>query len=559
MLLTYDFSLVLTSLVVAVLASYTALHLASRVSVARGRAASLAWLAGGALSMGAGIWSMHFLGMLGSNLGIAMVYGPGWTLLSLVIAVAVSGFALFLVSGKAMSRLSLALGGTVMGGGIVSMHYAGMMALQISPAIRFEPVLVAASVLVAVAASVIALALFTALRSPALRHPRVKRGASALVMGLAVAGMHYTGMAAAQFAPGSICTAPGQAASHAWLAGTIAVFTLLILAIALITSLYDAHLIGQAALHHARLLQSNEELRRESLELERANRQIRRQARHLEALNAQLESRVARRTAQLQESVRELEAFSQAVAHDLRGPLSTIGGFCGWLGKPAAGALSDKGQHYLQRIKASTEHMAELIEALLALSQLSRVELRREPVDLSALAHQALAGCQAREPGRSVHCTVRPGMHCLGDGRLLRQVLENLIGNAWKFSSRQAHAAIKVGAEPGPPARPVFFVRDNGAGFDMAHADKLFGPFQRLHSQAEFDGTGIGLATVHRIVRRHEGRVWAESAPGAGASFFFTLWEPGPTWSPDGTPKDLNISQTGLMRLPSMQSQLLIK
>lgn len=536
MLLTYDFLLVLTSIMVAILASYTALHLASRVSVARGRAVSLAWLAGGALSMGAGIWSMHFLGMLGSNLGIAMVYGPGWTLLSLVMAVAVSGFALCLVSGEALSRLSLALGGTVMGSGIVSMHYAGMMALQISPAIRFEPVLVAASVLVAVAASVIALALFTALRSPTLKHPRVKRSASALVMGLAIAGMHYTGMAAARFAPGSICTAPGQAASQAWLAGAIAVFTLLILAIALITSLYDAHLMGQAALHHARLLQSNEELRRESLDLERANRQIRRQARHLEALNAQLESRVARRTAQLQESVRELEAFSQAVAHDLRGPLSTIGGFCGWLGKPAAGALSDKGQHYLRRIKASTEHMAELIEALLALSQLSRVDLRYEPVDLSALAHQVLAGCQAREPGRSVHCTVQPGMHCLGDGRLLRQVLENLIGNAWKFSSRQAHAAIEVGAEPGLPAGPVFFVRDNGAGFDMAHADQLFGAFQRLHSQAEFGGTGIGLATVRRIVLRHEGQAWATSAPGKGASFFFSLWaaKEGPPSRPVG-------------------------
>jgi NO-binding membrane sensor protein with MHYT domain len=169
--ITYNFSLVLASLMVAVLASYTALHLASRVSVARGRAASLAWLGGGALSMGTGIWSMHFLGMLGSSIAIPMVYGPWWTLLSLVIAVAASGFALFLVRRKKLSRLSLAIGGAVMGSGIVSMHYTGMMALQISPAVRFEPALVAVSVLIAVVASIIALTLFVALRSSTITHP----------------------------------------------------------------------------------------------------------------------------------------------------------------------------------------------------------------------------------------------------------------------------------------------------------------------------------------------------------------------------------------------------
>ena len=523
---TYNFSLVLTSIMVAVLASYTALHLASRVSVARGSIASAAWLGGGALSMGIGIWSMHFVGMLGSSIGIPMVYGPWWTLLSLMIAVTVSGFALFLVRGERLSRLSLAIGGAVMGCGIVSMHYAGMMAMQISPAIRFEPALVTASVLIAVVASIIALKLFVALRSSVITHPLVKRGASALVMGGAIAGMHYTGMAAARFAPGSICTVPAGDVSNAWLAGTIAVFTLLILAIALITSLYDAHLMGRAWQHNERLLQVNEKLRYESLRLEQANRQIRQQSEHLEILNSDLEVRVFERTEQLQESVQELEAFSQAVAHDLRGPLISIGGFCGLLGKPAVGSLNAKGHHYLGRIKDSSKKMTELIDALLSLMHLSRIDLQHAQVDLSGLAQEALDDCRTRDPGRAVRTFVQPGMQCTGDARLLRQVLVNLIGNAWKFSARQSDAAIEVGMKPGPHVQAMFFVKDNGAGFDMAYADKLFGSFQRLHSPSEFEGTGIGLATVHRIVVRHKGRIWAQSAPEEGASFFFTLWEP---------------------------------
>ena len=524
MAISYNFALVLTSIMVAVLASYTALHLVARISVARARAASMAWLGGGALSMGAGIWSMHFVGMLGSSIDIPMVYGPWWTLLSLVIAVTVSGFALFLVSREILSRLGLVIGGTVMGCGIVSMHYAGMMAMQISPAIRFEPTLVAASVLIAVVASIIALALFSALRSSAITHPLIKRGASALVMGIAILGMHYTGMAAAQFALDSICTVPVGDVSNAWLAGTIAVFTLLILAIALITSVYDAHLMSRASLHNERLVQVNEKLRHESLQLERANQQIHQQSKHLEVLNSQLESRVFKRTEQLQESVRELEAFSHAVAHDLRGPLSTIRGFSGLLGKPTAGSLNDKGLHYVERIKSSSKHMAELLEALLSLSHLSRIGLRHEPVDLSRLAQDVFDECRTREPTRTVHSTVQTGMQCMGDARLLRLVMENLISNAWKFSARQANAVIEVGVKPEPHAQAVFFVRDNGAGFDMAYADKLFGTFQRLHSPSEFKGTGIGLATVRRIILRHEGRIWAESAQEEGASFFFTIW-----------------------------------
>lgn len=511
---------------VAVLASYIALHLASRASVARGSIASAAWLGGGAMSMGTGIWSMHFVGMLSSSTGISVSYGPWWTLLSLMIAVTVSGFALFLVRGEKLSRLSLSIGGAVMGGGIVSMHYAGMMAMQISPAIRFEPALVTASVFIAVVASIVALTLFVASRSSVITHPLVKRGASALVMGGAIAGSHYTGMAAARFTPGSICTVPAGDVSNAWFAGTIAVFTLMVLTIALITSLYDAHLMDRTSQHNERLLQFNEKLRDESRQLEQANQQIRQQSAHLEILKSDLEVRVFQRTEQLQASVRELEAFSQAVAHDLRGPLISIGGFCGLLGKPAAGSLNAKGHHYISRITDSSKKMTELIEAMLSLMHLSRIDLQHEQVDLSGLAQEALDDCRTRDPGRAVRTYVQPGMQCTGDTRLLRQVLVNLINNAWKFSAKQSDAAIEVGMKPGRHVRAMFFVKDNGAGFDMAYAEKLFGSFQRLHSFSEFEGTGIGLATVRRIIARHEGRIWAQSALGEGASFFFTLWEP---------------------------------
>ena len=515
--LTYNFTLVLASIMVAVLASFTALHLASRISVARGKGASLAWLVGGALSMGVGIWSMHFVGMLGSSIGIPMIYEIWWTLVSLMIAVTVSGFALFLVRKEGLSWIRLVISSVIMGSGIASMHYTGMMALHISPAIRFEPFLVAVSVLIAVLASFTALWLFVALRSSTIKHPFIKRAASALVMGFAIAGMHYTGMAAAQFAPGSICTVPVGNISNVWLASTIAVFTLLILAISLITALYDAHLMGRDLL--------NERLRLESLQLDRANRQISQQSENLKMLNLELEDRVFKRTEQLQEAVRELEAFSYAIAHDLRGPITTIGGFCGLLKKPSAGSLNDKGLHYLNRIRGSSEQMGDLIESLLSLTHLSKIGLRHDLVDLGQMAQEVLNDCHMRDPKRTVRSSVRLGMQCMGDPRLLREILMNLIGNAWKFSAKQANAAIEVGMKPAQDGQTVFFVRDNGAGFDMAYADKLFQTFQRLHTVSEFEGTGIGLAIVRRIVLRHEGRIWAESEPAEGATFFFTLWE----------------------------------
>jgi NO-binding membrane sensor protein with MHYT domain len=511
--------------VVAILASYTALHLASRVSVSRGKFASWAWLVGGALSMGIGIWSMHFLGMLGASIGKPIAYGLWWTLASLATAVSASGVGLFLVRKEKPSELSLGFGGIVMGAGITSMHYMGMLAIEIIPAIEYEPALVAASLLIAVLASWMALKLFVALRSSDITHPLIKRGLSAIVMGVAIAGMHYTGMASAQFAPGSICTAGTGAISTILLAEVIVVFTLLTLAIALITSLYDAHLTKRAWQHNQQLMRVNEQLRIESEKLERANSHIRHQSERLVGISSDLEVRVLRSTQQLDLTIQELEAFSQAVAHDLRGPLSSIGGFCGLLRKPSAGSLNNTGLHYLDRINASTRSLAELIEALLSLTRLSSADLKYEHVDLSGLAADAFEHCRTQHPERTVSLSVAPGMSCMGDRQLLRRVLDELIENAWKFSADRFDAAIDVGTMAQPDGQPIWFVRDNGVGFDMAHADKLFGSFQHLHSPSAFKGAGIGLATARRIVLRHQGRIWAESTSMKGATFFFTLWD----------------------------------
>ncbi|MES2241752.1 MAG: PAS domain-containing protein [Pseudomonadota bacterium] len=216
----------------------------------------------------------------------------------------------------------------------------------------------------------------------------------------------------------------------------------------------------------------------------------------------------------------ELEAFSYSVSHDLRSPLTTVDGFSRLLLNELRGQESVKVQHYLARIQAGVDRMGHLIEGLLSLAHVTRQALQHEPVDLSAISTEILARLQSADRSRHVVFSVEPGLLVHGDSRLLQAVMENLLGNAWKFSARCSNAEISVGRLS---PRGAFFVRDNGAGFDMAYVDKLFGTFQRLHDVAEYAGTGIGLATVARVISRHGGRIWAESAPGQGATFFFTL------------------------------------
>jgi light-regulated signal transduction histidine kinase (bacteriophytochrome) len=246
-------------------------------------------------------------------------------------------------------------------------------------------------------------------------------------------------------------------------------------------------------------------------------------AEEIQRLNTGLERKVAERTAELLAANRELEAFSYSVSHDLRAPLRTIDGFSQAVLEDCADQLGDPGRGHLNRVRAATQHMGQLIDDLIKLARVARAEMKREVVDLSALAASVVTDLQNSLPARKLEWHITPGLVASGDAALLRVVLDNLFGNASKFTSQQAHARIELGALPPTAGEQAYFVRDNGVGFDMTYADKLFGAFQRLHNVSEFPGTGIGLATVQRIIHRHGGRVWAESAAGKGATFYFTL------------------------------------
>jgi PAS domain S-box-containing protein len=242
----------------------------------------------------------------------------------------------------------------------------------------------------------------------------------------------------------------------------------------------------------------------------------------LQRLNVELEQRVAQRTAELEAANHELEAFSSSVSHDLRAPLRTLAGFSQALLEDYGSQLDDTGRDHLRRIDAAAQRMARLIGDLLQLARVSRAELNRGPVDVTGLAQEILAEFKRAEPSSVVETVVEPGLQADADPLLLRVVMENLLGNAWKFTSRHGRARIGLsGREEG--GQTVFVVCDDGAGFDMRYVDRLFGPFQRLHTQEEFPGNGVGLATVQRVVRRHGGRVWAEGRVEGGATFSFTL------------------------------------
>ena len=713
----YETWLVVLSVGIACFASYVALDLAARVAAARGLAAdaplpggatagkmAAAWLAGGAVSMGIGIWAMHFIGMLAFHLPVPMAYDIGITALSLLIAILVSGFALHTVSRGALGLPRLLGAGVLMGAGIAAMHYCGMAAMQMQPAVRYDPALLALSILIAVVASVIALWAAFTLRAESMFTAFWRRCGSAVILGGAIAGMHYTGMAAAIFAPDTICTADPRELSSTWLAGAIASCTCLLLSITLLVSVVDERLAGSAARHAASLRAANLALASANAQLEEQMAARRRADEHLyllararkvtaecnrvvtyatdeaqmlrdtcrvfvesggykmawigmldqepghriepvasagdndgylstihlswddnefgqgpagqsarsgrpqvaqrieaspgllrwrdaalargfqatatlpltcegrilavvniysgepdafdheelgllgdlakdiafglinlrartarahaeaelQRLYAELEQRVEERTAQLTEANRELEAFSYTVSHDLRAPLRHIVGFAQLLGENAASFDAEQIK-YLDVITKSATRMEVLINDLLSLSRTTRAEPVFMEFDLEPLVRDVQHELDQTAGGREVRWVIGAMPRVRADPRLLRIALSNLMGNALKFTGKRDLAVIEVGARAGTEGEVVLTVRDNGAGFDMAYADKLFGVFQRLHSESEFVGSGIGLATVRRIIKRLGGQVWAVAEVGKGATFSLTL------------------------------------
>jgi two-component system, sensor histidine kinase and response regulator len=254
------------------------------------------------------------------------------------------------------------------------------------------------------------------------------------------------------------------------------------------------------------------ELLRRQTELLRASEQ---EARELAEARAEL-------VRDLEHKNRELESFSYAVSHDLRAPLRRIESFGRAVQESQGDRLDEDGRRYLDRVREAARQMSQLIDDVLYLARVTRAEMREQEVDLSGLVALLLDRMREAEPAREVEVRVRPGVTAVADGQLLRIAVENLLENAWKFTGRTPQARIEFGVA-NVAGEPSYFVRDNGAGFDMAYANRLFGPFQRLHLASEFPGTGIGLATVQRIIHRHGGRVWAEGLPGQGATFHFTL------------------------------------
>jgi signal transduction histidine kinase len=270
-----------------------------------------------------------------------------------------------------------------------------------------------------------------------------------------------------------------------------------------------------------------------ALSLDRANAyEAERSARKLaethadevKTLNTELEARVRLRTSELEVANKELEAFSYSVSHDLRAPLRTVDGFSLALEEDYGTGLDETARNYLQRIRASVQHMGQLIDALLQLSRITRADLNRETVDVTAMGTEIMHEIEQQDPDRKIEFSIQPGLKASADPRLLRVALHNLLGNAVKFTARTPDAKIFLGQQPDSKA---FYVRDNGAGFDMQYADKLFTAFQRLHGDREFRGSGIGLATVARVIRRHHGDIHAKGDVGKGATFWFTLEAPG--------------------------------
>ena len=634
----YSSTLVALSILVAMMASYTALDLAGRVTNTSGRTAAL-WLVGGAFSMGAGIWSMHFIGMLAFSLPIRMSYDLTITLISMLFAVGVSGIALALASRPRMTAVHIVVGGVLMGLGICGMHYTGMEAMRMSPAIQYDPLLFAASVVIAMGASMVALWLAFTLRAFEGLRAVTARTLAAMVMGLAISGMHYTGMAAANFAPGSFCLVTGPGAlGGPTLAFAIGAAIISILTVTLAGSILDAHLARKTTRFLESLKATNRELKAEVAAREQSQRSLQDseerfrlafenapigmsmvsiEGRWLKANRAlcemigyteaelrerdfqsithpddlaadlaqiqelladriksyQIEKRyfhkdghivwimlsvslvrsaagkppyfvdqikditeakalteaLRARSEELERSNRELEQFAYVASHDLQAPLRSITGFVQLLGRRLEKSLDNDSRDFMKFIVESTKQMQRLIESLLDIGQVGKQGLQTEPTGMNAVMQKAREHLAELIAERGVVIESQPLPTVSGDPVLLSQLMQNLLSNAIKFQP-QEHPMVSVSSKR-EGSEWVFGVQDHGIGIEPQHTKRIFQMFQRLHTPDKYEGSGIGLTICEKIVRLHGGRIWVDSIPGQGSTFYFTI----PDRAPDAT------------------------
>ena len=494
----YESSLVLLSVLVAVLASYTALSLAERVASAEGRAA-LWWITGGALAMGTGIWSMHFIGMLAFRLPIPLGYDPFITLLSWALPVMASALALWRLSRPHPTGTELLFSALLIGIGINAMHYVGMAAMRMMPSIVWNWPLVGASVVIAIAAS--GAALWIALRLHEQRHRRRKlyRVGAAVLMGLAIVGMHYTGMAAANFPLGSVCTAAKEYFSLTQLAALVILATLCILTIALLTSLYDARMSARAT-----VLAISEQTARERQTLLERERAARAESDRLGALK---------------------DEFLATLSHELRTPLNVI---LGWAEILRARQDDDTLRKGIQVIERNARLQAQLIGDLLDMSRIvsGHVRLELQRIDpwtvVDAAVEAARPAAFAKQIEMSIHADHR-GEAVWADPARLQQVMWNLLSNATKFTPEGGHIEVSLSAQTG---RLVAEVTDSGAGIPAAFLPFVFERFRQADASTSrrHGGLGLGLAIAKQIVELHGGTIAAFSeGEDRGARFAVTL------------------------------------
>ncbi len=520
----YSLPLVILSYLVAVLASHVTLSLAQRLRPQEGdigHRPHWPWIIGGAFSMGTGIWSMHFIGMLAFHLPIEMVYDLGLTAASYFIAVIVSGFALIMFRRNDTTVRGIALPGVVIGLGICAMHYTGMAAMQMFPGIYYDRILFALSVVIAIVAAMAALWIAFSLPQGS-RHRRWHKLVAASVMGAAIVGMHYTGMAAANFAPNAICISAGPRIDTTWMAIIISAFTFLILGSTLLLSVVDAQLQSTIARSANALRVANEEL--EQRVAERTLHLTREQARN-ESILADLHA--AKEVAEA--ASRAKSAFLATISHEIRTPMNAILGLLELL---SYSRLDDEQRETVVLLRGSSGSLLRLIDDILDFSKIEagKLEIRSEPTRLHDVVDQVaqIFGGVASGKGLTLRSEVVPGVpeHVLVDALRLRQILSNFLSNAIKFTDRgDIRLLVQCAPAPGQADLVRFAVTDCGIGMDEETVARLCEPFVQgdTRTSRRYGGTGLGLAICRRLADLMGGRLEIASVSGKGTTVSFVL------------------------------------